>query len=63
MLTYEWVATRGNPSIGSVAHFWAPGFDAGHRLDILIGIAQKTLSNYTNPIAGTPPDARLKAYV
>lgn len=40
--------------------------DAGHTseqaLEVLVGVAMKTLSNYTNHIAATPLDAPLQAF-
>lgn len=36
--------------------FFAAGYTPAHLFDILVGIAQKTLSNFTNHLAGTPLD-------
>ena len=36
--------------------FFAAGFDSRHVLDILVGVALKTLSNYANHVMHTPLD-------
>lgn len=42
--------------------FHAAGYGPGSVLDVLVGIAQKTLSNFTNHIAHTPLDEAFKPY-
>ena len=42
--------------------FYAAGYTPENVLDVLVGIAQKTLSNFTNHIAQTPLDEAFKAY-
>jgi AhpD family alkylhydroperoxidase len=42
--------------------FLAAGFSPSQALDVLVGIGQKTLSNYTNHLAGTPLDAVFEGY-
>jgi len=39
-----------------VQTFLDAGYEQSHVLDILVGVAQKTLSNYTNHLAKTPLD-------
>ncbi len=36
--------------------FYVAGYTQAQLLDVLVGVAQKTLSNFTNHIAGTPLD-------
>lgn len=56
MLTHSLVENRGWPTEAEVNSFLEAGYEAGHILDILVGIAQKTMSNFTNHIAATPLD-------
>jgi uncharacterized peroxidase-related enzyme len=46
--TYTMVESRGNPSEADVAAFREAGFDERHILGIILALAVKTLSNYTN---------------
>lgn len=41
--------------------FYAAGYTHGQLLDVLVGVAQKVLSNFTNHIAGTPLDEQMSA--
>lgn len=54
--TVQMVRARGNVTEAQVDAFFAAGY--GHRavLDVILGIAQKTMSNYTNHLANTPVD-------
>jgi uncharacterized peroxidase-related enzyme len=54
--------SRGNPSEEEVAAFRAAGFDERHLLDIVLAIAVKTLSNYTNHLFKPEVDDRFAAY-
>lgn len=36
--------------------FFAAGYNKSHVLDIIVGAAQKTISNYTNHVSETPVD-------
>lgn len=42
--------------------FYAAGYSKQNLLDIVLGIAQKVMSNYTNHIADTPVDEPFKAF-
>lgn len=42
--------------------FYAAGYQPRHVMDVLVGVAQKTMSNFTNHIAQTPLDNAFKAY-
>lgn len=54
--TKEVVAHRGNVSKEALAEFQSVGYSNQHILEVLLGVAMKTLSNYTNHIAETPLD-------
>ena len=47
---------RGNASDDQMKAFFGAGY--GHRavLDVILGMAQKTMSNYVNHVAQTPVD-------
>jgi uncharacterized peroxidase-related enzyme len=42
--------------------FLDAGYQASHVLDVMVGVGQKTLSNYTNHLAKTPLDAALESH-
>ena len=42
--------------------FLAAGFEREQVLDVVVGVAYKTLSNYTNHLAGTPLDSAFAAF-
>jgi len=50
------VENRGWLPDSDVQSFLDAGYEQSHILDILVGVAQKTLSNYTNHLAKTPLD-------
>ena len=54
--TVQMVRERGNVSQDQMDAFFAAGY--GHRavLDVIIGLAQKTMSHYVNHVAQTPVD-------
>lgn len=54
--TVQMVRSRGNVSEGQMQAFFDAGY--GHRavLDVILGLAQKTMSNYINHVAETPVD-------
>ncbi|MEH6644787.1 carboxymuconolactone decarboxylase family protein [Sulfitobacter sp.] len=58
--TLRMVRGRGNVDDAQMAEFFAAGY--GHRavLDVILGIAQKTMSNYVNHVAETPLDDAVK---
>lgn len=49
--------TGGHPSASDVEEFVGAGFTHAQVLEVVLGIAVKTLSNYVNHIVGTPVDA------
>ena len=54
--TVQMVRERGNVSDAQMQTFFAAGY--GHRavLDVILGLSQKTMSNYINHVAQTPVD-------
>lgn len=54
--THLLVENRGWANEADSQAFLDAGYETQHILDILVGIAQKTLSNYTNHLAKTPLD-------
>lgn len=51
------VEARGWVDKAEVAAFQEAGYDAQQVLEVVLGVGMKTLSNYTNHIAGTELDA------
>lgn len=50
------VVDRGDASEEEVAAFLAAGYERRQILDVMVGVAMKTLSNYINHVAHTPVD-------
>lgn len=57
------VTTRGWPAASAVDAFLSAGYTERHILEVILAIAVKTLSNYTNHIFQTPVDAMFAARV
>lgn len=55
--TVQMVRSRGNVTNAQIQAFFDAGY--GHRaiLDVVLGLSQKTISNYVNHMAQTPVDA------
>jgi uncharacterized peroxidase-related enzyme len=60
--TVQMVESRGNPTDDQVAAFRRAGFEARHIPAIILAIAVKTLSNYSNHIFKPDVDARFADY-
>ena len=58
----EMVQTRGNPSQGSLQTFTSAGYSQQQALQVVLAIAVKTISNYTNHLFDTPVDAAFASY-
>lgn len=58
----EMTERRGRPSVDAANAFLAHGYTEKHILYIVLAIAVKTLSNYTNHLFETPVDERFSAY-
>jgi uncharacterized peroxidase-related enzyme len=56
------VTSRGRLRDDGLAAFLAAGFTTAQLLEVIAGIAQKTISNYTNHIAVTPLDRRFDKF-
>ncbi len=56
-LTKSLVETRGWPTNEIKAAFFGAGYGTAEYLEVILGIAVKTISNYTNHAADTPLDA------
>ena len=50
------VNTRGWPTDADAAAFLGAGYGKQQVLEVVLGVGMKTLSNYTNHVAGTPLD-------
>jgi alkylhydroperoxidase family enzyme len=55
--TLAMVRNRGNLTEEEVKAFYAAGYGERQLLEIVLGLAQKVMSNYVNRIAETPVDA------
>ncbi len=55
--------SRGWPSEADVAAFLSAGYNQQNILEVILGTALKTLSNYTNHVAETPLDNAFQANV
>ncbi len=56
------VDSRGWAPAGEVEKFLVAGYSREQLLELMIGIAQKTISNYINHIVDTPLDDKIKPY-
>lgn len=55
------VRERGHAPEAEIDAFRDAGFSRANLLEVLLGVAMKTLSNYTNHMAGTPVDEPFEA--
>ncbi|MEL6980049.1 MAG: carboxymuconolactone decarboxylase family protein [Pseudomonadota bacterium] len=56
------VRERGNVAEAEVQAFLNAGFTKRQILEVILGVSQKVMSNYTNHLAQTPVDAPMKAF-
>lgn len=54
--------SRGNPTQADLDAFYAAGYGEEQVLEIVLGLAQKVMSNYTNHLADTPVDAPMQQF-
>jgi len=54
---------RGVISDEQIEKFFAAGYGKQQLLEIILGLSQKVMSNYSNHLADTPVDAAFKEYV
>ncbi len=52
----ELIVARGRIAPAELDRFFAAGYEQRHALEVILGLAIKLMSNYTNSIAGTPLD-------
>jgi uncharacterized peroxidase-related enzyme len=60
--TLALVRNRGHLSDQELERFYQAGYGNKHLLDIILAIAQKTISNYANHLADTPLDDVFKPF-
>ncbi|WP_458527291.1 carboxymuconolactone decarboxylase family protein [Onishia taeanensis] len=60
--TLAMVRNRGNVDASAVNDFLAAGYTQRQVLEVVLGLAQKVMSNYTNHLAETPVDEPFKAF-
>jgi len=56
------IEQRGWITEDEMNEFLAAGYEPSHALDVLVGVGQKTLSNFTNHIANTPVDTAFEKH-
>ncbi|MBJ2175162.1 carboxymuconolactone decarboxylase family protein [Aureibaculum sp. A20] len=61
-MTLSIVRNRGHVNQEELAAFYAAGYGEQQVLEIILGLSQKVISNYTNHIANTPVDAPFKKF-
>jgi uncharacterized peroxidase-related enzyme len=62
VFTRTMVSSRGKPTPDELAAFLAAGYTENNVLDIILAIAVKTISSYSNHLLHTQLDAMLEAY-
>lgn len=60
--TIAMVRERGNVSDETLQTFYDAGYGQRQVLEVILGLAQKVMSNYTNHIANTPVDQVMKKF-
>ncbi|MEH6405566.1 MAG: hypothetical protein V7750_19500 [Sneathiella sp.] len=60
--TLQVVRERGNVIDANVQTFLNAGFTKRQVLEVVLGVAQKVMSNYTNHLVQTPVDAPMQAF-
>jgi alkylhydroperoxidase family enzyme len=61
-MTLVIVRNRGQVSSEELQAFYKAGYDERQVLEIILGLSQKVISNYTNHIANTPVDAAFQKF-
>ena len=61
-MTLTIVRNRGHVTEEDLDTFYAVGYGEAQVLEIILGLSQKTISNYVNHIANTPVDAGFKKF-
>lgn len=60
--TLAMVRKRGELNSEDLNAFYEAGYEQRHVLEVILGLAQKVMSNYTNHIAQTPVDEPFKKF-
>lgn len=60
--TQTMVSSRGKPTPDQLAAFLEAGYSENNVLEIILAIAVKTISNYSNHVLHTPVDAMFQAH-
>ncbi|MCK8083668.1 carboxymuconolactone decarboxylase family protein [Vibrio sp. 1CM24A] len=60
--TLQIVRQRGNVTEEQMEAFFAAGYTQQNVLEIILGLSQKVISNYTNHVAKTPVDAMFQQF-
>lgn len=60
--TLAMLDSRGNPDDAQFEAFYAAGYAQRHVLDVILGLSQKVMSNYTNHVAQTPVDEVMQKF-
>jgi len=60
--TLKIVRNRGQVNQADLEQFYAAGYEDRQVLEIILGLSQKVISNYTNHIANTPVDAPFQKF-
>lgn len=60
--TLRVVRGRGSVTDAEVREFLDAGFTRRQILEVVLGVAQKVMSNYTNHLAATPVDSAMRAF-
>ncbi|MFC3616225.1 carboxymuconolactone decarboxylase family protein [Lutimaribacter marinistellae] len=60
--TLAMLESRGNPTEAQLEAFYAAGYGEQQVLEVILGLAQKVMSNYTNHVADTPVDEPMKKF-
>jgi len=61
-MTLTIVRNRGHVTQDDLNTFYAAGYEERQVLEIILGLSQKVISNYTNHIANTPVDAPFQKF-
>ncbi|NQZ17424.1 MAG: carboxymuconolactone decarboxylase family protein [Idiomarina sp.] len=61
--TLAMLEKRGQASESDLSAFFNAGYNNRQALEVVLGIAQKTMSNYTNSITGTPVDEPFQKFI
>lgn len=61
LFTLSIVRTRGSIAAADLQRFISAGYTAQQALEVVLGVAIKVMSNYTNALAQTPLDAEVQS--